>query len=66
MKLVFDVEKLRTECHVFARHISNIIYIVQVSKSTAETEMQYPTLLPSYLLHWLSTICIRLVWDYSS
>ena len=34
LDLVFDVEKLRTECHVFARHITSVIYIIQVSAET--------------------------------
>ena len=33
VKVVFDVEKIKTECHAFARNITSVIYIVQVSPS---------------------------------
>ena len=30
LKVVFDLEKIKTECHMFARHIGSVIYIVEV------------------------------------
>ena len=30
LKVVFDIEKIKTECHMFARHIGSVIYIVEV------------------------------------
>jgi len=30
VKMVFDVEKIKTESHAFARNITSAVYIVQV------------------------------------
>lgn len=39
LNLVFDIEKLRTECHVFARHIISVIYVIQVNCVLASVDI---------------------------
>lgn len=33
MGINFDLEKIKTECHQFSRHIGSIIYIIKVSRA---------------------------------